>query len=268
MKRMARAHAGIERLVQALLAFLLLGFNAHVAAQTDAWQYEVTPYLWTAAMKGDVQGGPLPRINVDMSFSDIWDSLDFGAMGSFEARKGRWGVFFDAIYMKVSSSATAQRTGSGPVGAALTATANAKMEQTLLSGAATYRAVEGVSPVDVFGGLRYVELDVDAGIDGSLFALSGTVARSASKDWVDPYVGVRVHHPFANRWTLVAYGDIGGFGVGSDFTWQMAAGANYDFSKTISGKLGYRIIDVDYDKDGFLYDMKNSGLYAGVGIRF
>jgi opacity protein-like surface antigen len=262
-----------ERSGRALLAALVLAWSTPAAAQAtgrdgEAWQYELTPYVWGAAMKGDVQSGALPRISVDMSFSDIWNNLDAGAMGSFEARKGRWGVFFDAIYMKISSAATAQRISPGPIGATLTAAANVKMQQTLLSAAAVYRAVEGASPVDVFGGLRYVKVDVDADINGSLFALSGSVARSASKDWVDPYVGVRVQHPFANKWTLVAYGDIGGFGVGSDFAWQVAVGANYDFSKTVSGKFGYRIIDVDYDKSGFLYDMKSEGLYAGVGIRF
>jgi opacity protein-like surface antigen len=65
-----------------------------------------------------------------------------------------------------------------------------------------------------------------------------------------------------------AYGDIGGFSAGSDFTWQVALGAAYDFSKTISGKFGYRYLSVDYDKGGFLYDMKTQGVYLGLGIRF
>jgi len=94
------------------------------------------------------------------------------------------------------------------------------------------------------------------------------VAASAEKSWVDPYIGVRVQHPIAERWTLVGYADVGGFGVGSDFTWQALAGVNYEFSKAIAGKFGYRYLYVDYDKDGFRYDMANSGLYLGVGIRF
>jgi opacity protein-like surface antigen len=87
-------------------------------------------------------------------------------------------------------------------------------------------------------------------------------------DWVDPYIGARIQHPVADRWTLVGYGDIGGFGVGSDFAWQAIAGVNYDFSKSVSGKLGYRYLAVDYDKDGFLYEMDSYGAYLGVGFRF
>ena len=67
---------------------------------------------------------------------------------------------------------------------------------------------------------------------------------------------------------LVGYGDVGGFGAGSDFTWQVALGAAYDFSKTISGKFGYRYLSVDYDKGGFAYDMKTRGVHLGLGIRF
>jgi len=211
-----------------------------------------------------VQGGALPTIGVDMSFSDILDNLDAGLMGAFEARTGRWGFLFDAIYMKLKDSGTASRTGPG----AATASAELEMKQTMLAAAVAYRIVEGRAPVDMIGGLRYSKIEADARIDGSFFAQTGTVARSAKKDWVDPYVGVRILQPIASHWTLVGYADIGGFGVGSDFTWQTLVGVNYEFSKTFAGKFGYRYISVDYDKDGFLYDMANSGLYLGVGIRF
>jgi hypothetical protein len=42
----------------------------------------------------------------------------------------------------------------------------------------------------------------------------------------------------------------------------------YEFSKAIAGKTGYRYIAVDYDQDGFAFDMAYSGLYFGLGIRF
>jgi len=264
----------ISRLVAAMSVAAALGLcaAAPAGAQTktsdSGWQFEIIPYIWAAGMKGDVQSGSLPKISTDVSFSDILDVLDFGLMGAFEARKGRWGVLFDAIYMKLSTGGTASRTGPGPVGATATASANLEMKQTMLAAAAAYRTVEGRSPVDVIGGLRYIKLEASADINASFFALTGTVSRSADKGWVDPYIGVRIQHPIADRWTLLGYGDIGGFGVGSDFTWQAIVGVNYDFSKSVSGKLGYRYLSVDYDKDGFLYDMDSYGVYLGVGIRF
>lgn len=248
---------------------LVLGSGAQAADDAAAgWQYEVTPYLWASGMTGDVQAGRLPKTSVDMKFSDILEVLDFGLMGAFEARKDRWGVLLDAIYMKVSDSATASRTGPGPIGATATARAKGEVEQTMLAAAVAYRVLDDRSPVDLIGGLRYTKLDVDAKIDASLFGLTGSVHRSGDKDWVDPYIGVRFQHPFAERWTLVGYADVGGFGAGSDFTWQTALGARYEFSKTVSGQFGYRALSIDYDKGGFLYDMRNEGVYFGVGIRF
>jgi hypothetical protein len=238
------------------------------AAAGGGWTFEFTPYLWGAGMSGEVGADPLPTINVDMSFSDILKNLDAGLMGAFEARQGRYGLLFDAIYMKLSDSGTASRVGSGPVGATATASAELEMRQTLYAAAVAYRVDEGRTPLDVIGGMRYSKIAADARIEGSFFAQTGTVEQGASKDWVDPYIGVRVQHPIAEHWTLAGYGDIGGFGIGSDFTWQAAVGVNVEFSKTFSGKFGYRYISVDYDKDGFRYDMANSGLYLGLGIRF
>lgn len=244
-----------------LLAALALAGVTAGAQAADAWQFELTPYLWASGMEGDVQAGRLPKTAVDMSFGDILDTLDFGLMGAFEARNGRWGFLFDGIFMRVSDSATASR---GP----LTVNADAEVEQTMLAGAVAYRAVEGKAPVDVIAGLRYTKLDVDAKIDASLFSLAGTVKRSGDLDWIDPYLGVRVQYPLNERWSLVGYADVGGFGVGSDFTWQGLAGVNYEFSKSVVAKFGYRYLRVDYDKDNMLYEMRNDGVYLGAAFRF
>ena len=238
------------------------------AAPGSDWTFDFTLYLWGAGMSGKVEAGTLPAIDVDMSFSDILHNLDAGLMGAFEARKGRWGMLFDAIYMRLEGSGTASRTGAGPIGATATASAELEVAQTMFAAAVAYRAVEGRAPVDVIGGLRYAKIEADATINGSFYAKSGTVAASAKKDWVDPYVGVRLLTPIADHWTFVSYLDIGGFGVGSDFTWQALVGINYDLSKTFAAKFGYRYLSVDYDKNGFVYDMANSGLYLGLGIRF
>jgi opacity protein-like surface antigen len=238
------------------------------AASGVGWSFDFTPYIWGAGMDGSVQVGQLPSTSVDMSFSDILENLDAGLMGAFEARTGRWGLLFDAVYMKLEDSGTATRTGAGPIGATASASAQLEVTQTLYAAAVAYRITEGRAPLDLIGGLRYLETEADARIEGSLFAQTATAERSAKKSWTDPYIGLRLQQPLAARWTLVSYADIGGFGVGSDFTWHALLGVNYEFSKAIAGKIGYRILDVDYDKDGFAYDMAYSGLYFGLGIRF
>ena len=243
-----------------LLAALAAGVIETASAQgAPEWQFEVTPYLWSAAMRGDTQAGNLPQTHVDMSFGDILQNLDAGFMGAFEARKGRWGFLLDAIYMKVSDAASSTQ---GP----LTVGADATVKQWMYAGAVAYRVSDGPTMIDLIGGARYSKLRVKAVIDASLFGLPGRTERTANKSWTDGYVGIRVQVPIADQWTFVGYGDVGA--GGSDSTWQAALGAQYAYSKDVAIKLGYRYLSVDYNKNGFLYDMDSAGLYVGAGFRF
>ncbi|CAL8480869.1 exported protein of unknown function (plasmid) [Caballeronia sp. S22] len=61
----------------------------HAQASPDAWQFEATPYLWAAGFSGWGRiGARTPTTNVDASFTDVWKSLDVGAMGASKRVKG------------------------------------------------------------------------------------------------------------------------------------------------------------------------------------
>jgi hypothetical protein len=59
-----------------------------------------------------------------------------------------------------------------------------------------------------------------------------------------------------------------GFGAGSTFAWQGRVEADYRFSRTFVGKVGYRHVDVDHENGGFAYDMTSAGVFAGIGVRW
>ncbi len=65
----------------------------------------IMPYLWAAGIKGDatVGGATAP---VDVSFSELTDYLNFGAMLRLELWKGSWGFLFDSVYMDLGGDAT------------------------------------------------------------------------------------------------------------------------------------------------------------------
>jgi hypothetical protein len=44
------------------------------------------------------------EVEVDVSPSDIFENLQFGAMGYFGARKGNWGFGVDALYMALGTT--------------------------------------------------------------------------------------------------------------------------------------------------------------------
>lgn len=220
----------------------------------DQWRIEVTPYLWAVRIKGDVHTPPMPPAGLDLRFADVLSSLEFGLMGALEARKGRWGILGDAIHTRNGGSARVV----GTLDADLT------LSQTLLSAGLFRRLTEGAATLDGILGLRYNRMRADLDLETAGVRLS----RSRTRDWTDPYLGARLTVRLGERWSVVGYLDAGGFGVGSDFTWQGLVGLRYAWSDTLTPTFGYRTMTVDYDHDGFRYDVRNDGLYAGISIRF
>ena len=75
---------------------------------------------------------------------------------------------------------------------------------------------------------------------------------------------------------LFLRGDIGGFGVGSDFSWQAIGAYGFEFGTyngiRFSGVIGYRALYVDYvqgeGRQRYEYDMLQHGPILGISARF
>ena len=63
-------------------------------------------------------------------------------------------------------------------------------------------------------------------------------------------------------------GTFGSFDVSSDEYWQVIAGISYPLTENTSLALAYRMLSVDYQQGGFLYDTKTSGPNVGLVFRF
>ena len=61
---------------------------------------------------------------------------------------------------------------------------------------------------------------------------------------------------------------LGGFGVGSDLFYEISANVGYQWNKSIGTALGYRMFDVDYEDDGYVYDVKQQGWQVGLRWAF
>ena len=66
------------------------------------WSFVIAPYLWAASIDGDVAAFGAPAVHVNPSFSDLFEFLDFGGMVASELRYGRWALFNDLVYVKLS----------------------------------------------------------------------------------------------------------------------------------------------------------------------
>ncbi len=91
---------------------------------------------------------------------------------------------------------------------------------------------------------------------------------SLSKYWFDPYVGLSARYNLSKAFYLVAKGDIGGFGVGSELTWQASGALGCQVTRYIHTEIGYRYLYTDYNHDGFVYNVSQSGVQITTGISF
>ena len=255
----------------AALSLAVLGVGASQtghAVEADAWQYEITPYALTAGLEGTA-GVRGVTSDIDMSISDVLDDFEAGFMGLFSARKGPWMYSLEGVYFKLADQPAHSVTG--PFGRV---TVNGALDLTtkmyVYQGSIGYRVLDGDTSVDVIGGLRYTKLDLDMSVTltttpGIVFP-GGTRSASGSESWTDGVVGALVQHSVSDQVALIGYADVGG--GGSDLTYQLIAGANWEFNKGYTAKAGYRLLDWDYEEGGNVWDMTASGPYLGLGIRF
>ena len=61
---------------------------------------------------------------------------------------------------------------------------------------------------------------------------------------------------------------IGGFGVSSDFMWDVFGGVGYEVKDWLSLVAGFRATGVDYQEGDFLYDITQYGPLIGAVIQF
>lgn len=94
------------------------------------------------------------------------------------------------------------------------------------------------------------------------------ISADADRWWIDPIVGFRGQINLTRWLFLAVQGDAGGFGVGSQITWNAEASLGVNFTRNIYATLGYRYMYVDYDHDNFLYQVNSYGLFSSLGVKF
>ncbi|WP_237067629.1 hypothetical protein [Microbulbifer guangxiensis] len=65
------------------------------------WEFYIAPYVWGLGIDGDISHPPF-RFEADTSFSDLWSDLNWGGMGTLEAKKGRFGFLLDGLYVDLT----------------------------------------------------------------------------------------------------------------------------------------------------------------------
>jgi hypothetical protein len=226
------------------------------------WHVDWEPfYLWFSGLSGNV-GAAGYVAPVSVSFSQVIDQLNIGLMTNLDVRRKRVGVYTDLIFMSISSDQKTTPILPSYIGF----TANAK--ELILDPEVYFRLIDSpLLKIDAIGGGRYWHLNNSL----DLFPVNttqATITAGQTQSWIDPVFGARFRLNLNKGFFVNVNGDAGGFGVGSQLTYQTYAGIGKEFKKKYDVLLGYRYLYVDYKNGGFLYNVHMQGLQAGFGIRF
>jgi len=249
----------VRRIVLLVMAVCLGGLPDTARAQSNEWEVVLAPYVLFGSLTGDAAVGPTGPTPVDLGFGDIVKNLEFGVMGHAEVWKGAWGFVGDVIYLDLGSDLAIPVLGVLDIG----------VQEVVAEGLLGRRFRAPRRQIDVLAGVRYWNL----GLDLELVSLPGA-GLNLGDDWVDPVVGSRILQEVGEEWSLIARGDVGGFGLGSDFSWNVQGGVGYDVSDTFSLVAQYRALSVDFENDDagsadFLsYDTVTHGPLLGFVFRF
>ena len=268
---------------------------------SDTWTIRATMYGWLAYLKGDitVRGR---TANIDVNPIELFQHLttDGGHipawMSYMEARRGPLSFYNDIFYanLGLSGSQVRIRPDRPDIGVSL----GLDFEQLVIETGAAYEIArwssgggakdwdvpERETSLDIVAGARYwrqvadlkLALTAELDLPGVVVVGNRAFARSGSIDWVDPLVGLRLRHQFMPGHEVAVRGDIGGFGAGSQFSWQVVGAYSWDFAVrdgiTYSGMLGYRALDVDYEQGSgrrkYTYDVLQHGPLLGLTFGF
>lgn len=228
----------------------------------NKWDFTVGVPIWLPGFDGTIIVDGNEPSGGDGS-SDIGESINShlnlaGAL-HFEAERNRFGFLADALYMdlRFNTESTGDDEASirafvGELGGFYTL-----IEPKTPAGWGMFRA-------DVLGGARTTWLE--------LGLKTADIDDNVDHTFIDPFVGGRIEVGLTDWLRYKLRGDVGGFGVGSDFAWNVDTAFEFRVTKSFDIGVGYRWLDYEFE-DGsgdehFLFDATISGPYLNLQFRF
>jgi len=220
--------------------------------------WSITPYIWATDTKYDLTAQGTPIDSGKTTFDDLMDTTDSSFQVAVESgfEDGHVSAFVDITYLETSDNFSGELLRL-----------DTKSEQWFIDAALAYWPQGAGSNLNVFGGVRYTDLDDDYRIkarDGG-----GELLKfGPQRDFYDALVGARYRFDLADRWALLthadyAYGDSDGI-----FILQALLRFTLDQRNLYNVLLGYRYKEADLDENGLKEDYEYKGPVLGLNFRF
>ncbi len=249
--------------VTAVVASILLAMPAYAADDDDRWNILFSPYLWGVSLDGTTAVGPLPPLDVDASFGDILDSLNFAILLHTEFRKRKWTFVIDPTYFELEldiGQSVIIPVPPPPTPATVTGKIDIKMW--FVEAWGSYEFADGW---EVLGGVRWQSQEIKPSLSG------GPPVPNIDVDWTDYFAGLRYSRMLGQKWYLTVRGDVA-FAGDSDDSWNAIVFFSRRIGRAMALNLGYRYFTDDVNtSDGanpYAWDMDLTGPVVGYVWQF
>ena len=226
------------------------------AGEEKEWQFNFELNLWGPDLTATAPSGASAILGVD----DIIDDFQMAAMLSLQARKDRFFIGFDGIYMDLQDDFDGQL---GPI----TVDGDVELTGIIVTPVTGYTLGQGEwGHFDLFAGARYLYLDVDvaARLSVPILGQRSVAVSQSGHEWAG-IVGFKGRYELTEKWFLPFYFDIG---AGEpDLTLQVFAGIGYRFNYC-DLSLGYRYLKFDFDSGSALSELEAKGPMLGINFQF
>ncbi|MGI9261030.1 MAG: hypothetical protein ACR2QR_03285, partial [Woeseiaceae bacterium] len=272
-------------LVTAILLSHGVVSTASAQVNEDDWEYSLTPYIWLPTIDGTLKYNLPPGAggspNISVGPTDWLELLNAGLLVNGNARKGRFSIFTDLVYLSLTSKndGRVESVDDGgsriPVDASLVLNTRSDLDGLTITLAGGYALRQTESTVvDIFAGVRFFGVDVTTSWDltasitapggGLVLPAQGSIGRDT--DLWDGIVGVRGRQAIGDgNWSMPFYLDVGT--GSSELTWNAMAGFSYEFGWG-DLMLMYRHLEYDQDAASLLQDFSFSGPAFGARFHF
>jgi hypothetical protein len=229
-----------------LLLIATLALTSEFVLAQNAWDWEITPYIWAAGIDGTVSLGNA-EADISADFSDLVNVLKGGALVKVEATSGKNGIFADIVFLALEEDKAKDTIGG---------TLEADLDSWIVEGGYRRDMREGFA-LDF--GVRYWDFKTKL-----TPAILPVVKRST--DWIDGFIGARFSGSISNSWDWVFRGNVGS--GGSD----LALGLELEFRRELaSGNgfiAGFRALNIDIEDSSRFAPVQLDMTFAGLTVGY
>jgi hypothetical protein len=219
--------------------------------------WSITPYIWATDTNYDLTAKGTPIDSGEITFNDLLDTTDTSFQVNVETGRegGHFSGFVDLTYLETSDSYNGELLRL-----------ETESEQWFVDAALAYWPSGLGSNLNVFGGIRYTDLDDDYVIKNR-GGREQLIKFGPKREFLDALVGARYRFDLSDRWAVLTHADYA-FG-GSDGTFVVQALLKFAIGQRNQHGilLGYRYKEAELEEGGLEEDYEYAGPVLGFNFR-